>query len=205
MDPRQLTEALIEDAMCENEPTHYRDFDDFALDCHSVSLALIRSGLLGEGGPSLRVARGACIGVPGQHSWVVIGNPYDPQSTIVDLTLWSYDRSQRRVWVGDGMDALHRPKSGFHIFQGRPPAPQGGDSLSLDPQGLSEQATRFLKVLGPLDVRGWQDLWSNCGMLGWPAAEILEAFLTQHSGMAPLVPIDVVGMVTDRNPENLYW
>jgi hypothetical protein len=42
-------------------------------------------------------------------------------------------------------------------------------------------------------------------MTGWPAREVLEAFLDQHPTMAPLVPIDLVGMLTDRNPQELYW
>ena len=60
-------------------------------------------------------------------------------------------------------------------------------------------------TLGPLDHRGWGALWSRTGMQGWPAREILEACLDQHPTMSALVPIDILGMVTDRNPSELYW
>jgi hypothetical protein len=202
--PQQLTEDIVEAAMCGTEPSHYQDFDDFAKDCHSVSLALVRTKLLGEP-PEVRVARGACLGVPGQHSWVVVGDPFLPQSPIVDLTLWSYDSSKPRIWFGSMEDGLHRPKGYGAIHQTPMPEHKGGETLPLDAEGLSDWATRFLKTIGPLDARGWAGFWSHCGMLGWPAGEVLNAFLDQHPQMAAIVPIDLVGMLTDRNPHNLYW
>ena len=205
MKPEDLTEAAIVEAMCDKEPTHYQDFDDFKHDCHSVSLWLIRSGLLGTGGPDLRVARGACLGVGGQHSWAVLGHPYDDTATIVDLTLWSYDASQPRIWVGTMRDGLHRPKGYGWIYGGERPYARGDDILEIDATGLNPRAQHFLSVVGPLDARGWGALWSHCGMMGWPAQEILEAFLDQHPKMEALVPIDIVGMVTDRNPQEIYW
>lgn len=205
MKPDELTEEAIVEAMCDTEPAHYRDFDDFAHDCHSVSLALIRSGLLGEGGPELRVARGSCKGVGGQHSWVVLGHPYDEDATIVDLTLWSYDKAQPRIWVGTQRSRLHRAKGQDHIWVTDKPQHRGGDTLAVSKKGLSPSAARFLQTIGPLDPAGWGALWSRTGMLGWPAQEILEACLDQHRMMSALVPIDIVGMVTDRNPEELYW
>jgi hypothetical protein len=203
MNPRDLTEKIIIEAMCEMEPMHYRDFADFAQDCHAVSLTLVRSGLLGTGGPDLRVARGACLGVGGQHSWVVLGHPYDPTATIVDLTLWSYNPTQPRIWVGTMRDGLHRPKGYGHILQGVKPGTRGGEVIQVEVS--SRDARDFLRMVGPLDARGWAGLWSHCGMLGWPAKEILEALLDQHPQMTALVPIDIVGMITDRNPENIYW
>jgi len=203
--PEELTEAVIIEAMCEREPTHYQDFDDFAQDCHAVSVALIRSGLLGEGGPNLRVARGACRGVGGQHSWVVMGHPYDDEAVIVDLTLWSYDESQPRIWLGSIQSGLHKPKGYGSIFDSERPFSRGDETIEIADTHLSEETQLFLEMLGPLDARGWGALWSRAGMLGWPAQEILEAFLDQHPKMAALVPIDILGMVTDRNPQEIYW
>ena len=61
--------------------------DDWAGQCHAASLKLVRHGDLG----ACRVARGACRGVLGQHSWVVLGDDcYDKLATIIDPTLWSY-------------------------------------------------------------------------------------------------------------------
>jgi hypothetical protein len=205
MKPEDLTEEIIEEAMCEMEPSFYQDFDDFAQQCHSVSLGLVRSGLLGEGGPSLRVARGACFGVGGQHSWVVMGHPYDDRAIIVDLTLWSYSPHQPRIWLGSIQSGLHKPKGYGMIYDGPRPQPRGGDIIEVDTAGMSLEAQHFLKVIGPLDYRGWGALWSHSGMLGWPAQEILEAFLDQNPKMEALVPIDIVGMVTDRNPQEIYW
>jgi len=203
--PEELTEAVIVEAMCDKEPAHYQDFDDFKHDCHSVSLALIRSGLLGTGGRRLRVARGSCRGVGGQHSWVVLGHPYNPRAKIVDITLWSYDEHQPRIWVGDNTFACHRPKGYDWIFNTDKPYSRGGDPLLLDEDRMSGEARRFLEVIGPLDAPGWAALWSRTGMLGWPAKEILEAFVDQYPTMAALVPVDILGMVTDRNPQDLYW
>ena len=203
MKPEDLTEEVIIKAMCDMEPSYYQDFVDFAQDCHSVSLAFVRSGLLGEGGPTLRVARGACLGVGGQHSWAVLGHPYDNGATIVDLTLWSYNPRQPRIWIGTLRNTLHRPKGYGHIFSGSKPEGRGGEVIPV--KVSSEQARDFLRMVGPLDAHGWGALWSRCGMLGWPAKEILEAFLDQYPKMAPLVPIDIVGMVTDRNPQDTYW
>lgn len=205
MKPEDLTEDIIEEAMCEMEPSFYQDFDDFSQQCHSVSLGLVRSGLLGEGGPSLRVARGACFGVGGQHSWVVMGNPYDDRAVIVDLTLWSYNPSQPRIWLGSGQSGLHRPKGYGWIYDSPKPQDHGGEILEFDTKGMTPEARRFLNVIGPLDARGWGRLWSGCGMMGWPAKEILEAFLDQYPTLGPLVPIDIAGMVTDRNPQEIYW
>lgn len=205
MRPSELTEAIVEEAMCNGEPSHYQDFDDFAKDCHSVSLALVRSGLLGKGGRRLRVARGACIGVPGQHSWVVLGNPYESKAQIVDLTLWSYDPTAPRIYVQDGMGDRYRPKGFGFIFDSEKPHSRGGEPMLLQMERLSAQARQFLHIVGPLDAPGWAALWSRTGMLGWPAKEILIAFLDQYPSLKTLVPIDIVGMLTDRNPENLYW
>lgn len=205
MKPEDLTEAAIVEAMCDKEPAHYQDFDDFAKDCHSVSLALVRSGLLGTGGPRLRVARGSCYGVGGQHSWVVLGDPYDAKAKIVDITLWSYDDTVPRIWVGDSVWGRHCPKGNDWIFNTDKPCSRGGEPLLLEGDRMSPRARQFLRTIGPLDAPGWAALWSRSGMLGWPAKEILEAFVDQYPTMAGLVPIDIYGMVTNRNPQDLYW
>lgn len=206
MRPEDLTEAAIVEALCEKEPSHYQDFGDFAHDCHSVSLALVRSGLLGEGGPKgPRVARGSCMGVGGQHSWVVLGHPYDDEAIIVDITLWSYNDRQPRIWLGSMQSGLHRPKGCGQIFDSERPYSRGGETVLLDTREMSPHAREFLRLIGPLDAFGWAALWSRSGMKGWPAKEILEAFVDQYPTMAALVPVDILGMITDRNPQDLYW
>jgi hypothetical protein len=42
-------------------------------------------------------------------------------------------------------------------------------------------------------------------MGGWPASEILVRFLEDHPDHEAVVPIDIVGMLTDLNPDGLYW
>jgi len=205
MKPADLTEEIIVEAMCDKEPTFYMDFSEFAQDCHSVSLALVRSGLLGKGGRRLRVARGSCHGVGGQHSWAVLGHPYQEEATIVDLTLWSYDSTQPRIWIGSMADGLHRPQGKEWIFNTGKPYSRGGEPVILDEHEMTEGARTFLEMIGPLDAPGWASLWTRTGMVGWPAKEILEAFIDQYPSLAPLVPIDIIGMVTDRNPQRLYW
>ncbi len=56
-------------------------------------------------------------------------------------------------------------------------------------------------MLGPLDRRGWATL-AHAPVEGWPAGEILGAMC--DSGMEAVVPIDIIGMLTDRNPSGLY-
>jgi hypothetical protein len=38
---------------------------------------------------------------------------------------------------------------------------------------------------------------------GWPAAEIIDAIYNTPE-LTTWVPIDIVGMLTDRNPKGLY-
>lgn len=64
----------------------------WAQQCHAASVRLVNSGVFG--GQFVRVARGGCRGVFGQHSWVVVGRDcYADDALIVDATLWSYDRA----------------------------------------------------------------------------------------------------------------
>lgn len=177
-------------------------FEAFAHQCHAASLALVRSGVLGD---AARVARGACAGVGGQHSWVVVdGDPYDPHARIVDPTLWSYDETVVGIWYGSARDGRHVPHGGSGSIwtYGRPPEPIE-DPVSLTPASpLSEDAVEFLSLVGPLDRRGWSCL-VNGPVLGWPAGEIVAA-MDDTPALAGLVPIDRLGMLTDRNPGGLY-
>jgi hypothetical protein len=170
----------------------------FEKSCHAASIRLVRH--LGYG----RVARGYCKGVRGQHSWVVIGdNCYHPKAVIVDGTLWSYDSEVRGVWIGTMGDGRHRPHGAGNIWNvGRPPYPKGSIVKLEGVASLSDSAKVFLELLGSLDMEGWHHL-ANGPMEGWPAGEILAA-MDDTKALSALVPIDRLGMLTDRNPGGLY-
>lgn len=176
--------------------------DRVSHNCHAVSLAIVKSRIY----PGARVARGSCKGVMGQHSWVALGDPYDDHAGIIDATLWSYDPAVKGVWTGalTGVGWRHRPQGYGHFFRGTRPEHHGGETVVLKPaafQALSVDAIEFLDMLGPLDIGGWM-MVGNLPMQGWPAREIIEAMLDSDLGV--YVPIDIVGMVTDRNPSGLY-
>lgn len=171
----------------------------WARDCHAASLYVVRSGVLG---PEACVARGVCRGVGGQHSWVVLGDPYDQSRRIVDPTLWSYDPTVVGIWTGFGVER-HRPHGSGSIWDWGRPEGDGGEPIALTPKTpLSEEAEFFLDMLGPLDRAGWMRL-SGAPVGGWPAAEIIAA-MDDTPALEPLVPIDILGMLTDRNPGGLY-
>lgn len=178
-------------------------FAAWACQCHAISLAVVKAGIL----PGSRVARGSCREVPAQHSWIVVGDDcYAPDAVIVDPTLWSYDPTVTGIWTGTAEDGRHVPHGGHgDIWDwGRPTK---GDELavSLHPEAyakLSPIARGFLTLLGPLDRRGWANL-ADAPVRGWPAAEIIEAMYDTPE-IQPLIPIDRVGMLTDRNPRGLY-
>lgn len=172
----------------------------WACQCHSASLKLVLSGVLGE----CRVARGSCSGVGGQHSWVVLGNDcYDDNAQIVDPTLWSYDESVIGVWTGSYRDGKHTPHGKGSIWQwGRPNEAVPGEEMELTPsKPFSSAAKLFLDMLGPLDKQGWIML-AHAPVEGWPASEIITAIC--ESGLDGYVPIDIKGMVTNLNPNDLY-
>ena len=172
--------------------------------CHMASLDIVRAGIF----DNARVARGVAGGVGGQHSWVVLGDPYDPD-WIVDPTLWSYDPMVHGVVYAD-REAIEReprwsPKGMGAIWAYGCPPSGGGEEIW--PDGLSEEANRFLGTCrdvagGPLDRSFWAGLFIG-PMQGWPAGEIL-AVADAHPALSALVPIDVLGMLTDRNPGGLY-
>lgn len=181
-----------------------KPFEDTAYDCHGVSLSLVRNM------PELktgRVARGWAFGVTGQHSWVVLGDPYDSTATIVDATLWSYTDDVDGVVVLPGWSKRYTPHGARgHIFNKGMPHSSGGEIIELSEEGkeyLTPRAWDFLKMFGPLDFLGWHQL-AHAPVKGWPAKEIISAmWLTP--GLSALCPIDVVGMVTDLNPAESYW
>lgn len=171
--------------------------------CHAVSLAIVQSGRI----PGSRVARGTCRNVPGQHSWVVVGpDCYDPDARIVDPTLWAHAAlGGQRVWHGTARQGWHVPHGAAGtIWTYGKPTWTGGTIIHLTPTAtLSRTARQFLNILGPLDCAGWGML-ANAPIGGnWPAAEIIAA-MDDTPELAPLVPIDILGMLTDRNPGNLY-
>lgn len=174
--------------------------DGWATQCHAASLKLVKHGELGV----CRVARGACTGVGGQHSWVVLGdNCYDGHAVIIDPTLWSYDESVEGVWVGNYRDGRHRPHGKGSIWQwGRPPAATGPVVTLTPREPFSRSARGFLEIMGPLDFEGWC-LLAHAPVGAWPAAEILDA-IEHTEGLSGRVPIDILGMITELNPKGLY-
>lgn len=174
--------------------------EQFAHQCHACSLQLIRTGLLPK---SARVARGWHVEIQSQHSWVAIGNPYDPNTTIIDGTLWSYTTGDPFLHVGPSRD--YKAHGAGLIGPFRAPEPK---NKVLTPKGaskLSPAATRWLKMIAPkgMDVVGWMKL-VNGPMGGWPSDEIIPV-LADDNQFNGLIPIDIVGMLTDKNPGNLYF
>lgn len=186
---------MIDDALAALTP-----LEKWSQQCHAASLMVINA--LGRG----RVARGTCRGVGGQHSWVVLGDDcYAPDAKILDPTLWSYDKSVTGIWTGFARDGRHRPfGSGWIWDWGRPATAKiRRNVIALTPtEPLSGEAERFLKLLGPLDRTGW-DVLAHAPVEGWPAGEILAA-MDDTEAVTALVPIDTLGMVTNRNPGGLY-
>lgn len=182
-------------------------FAKTAKNCHAVSLKIVRSGELGVPGKEARVARGFCKGVGSQHSWIVLGpNPYLLGVPIVDVTLWSCDGTPPGVWHGRALnDGRHVPHGGSaSIWTYGQPVKGNGPIVELIPkQPWSPAADAFISMLGPLDRKGWARL-AHAPVLGWPSSEIISA-MYECEELSALVPIDIVGMVTDHNPQELYW
>ena len=168
--------------------------------CHEISLKVLRTGIFGEG----RVARGTAANIPSQHSWIVLGEDvYDPEATIVDPTMVVSHGSKPEILVVKNMN-FHQPHGTGSIWAHGAPPEATGDVIRLIAQEdgtLSRKARAFLDLCGPLDIHGWMTL-ANSPVQGWPAAEIINAMC--DSGLQAYVPIDIVGMITDRNPRGLY-
>jgi len=194
---RRLTEERVVEAIG-------KPLEEYAHQCHAASLALVRSGIMG---PHARVARGTLPRIVGQHSWLVVGNPYEPD-LIVDITAWSYDPDlYPRVYVSVGGFTEHRPHGAGSIYDWG--VPQCGTEPDIPlAVPISRAAQVFLDTVARrngrsgLDRRGWGDLVRG-PMQGWPSKEIIPAIL-DTPGLAALVPIDITGMLTDRNPGGLY-
>jgi hypothetical protein len=182
----------------------------WARQCHAVSIAIVKLGILG---PGARVARGWAKGVAGQHSWVVVGHPYDTHAAIADPTLWSYVNSNPSladvptIYVTRMRNSIfeHRPHGfGFFMDAGMPHH-HGGPTITMQPEiadKLTPAAKRFLRELLPLDARGWIEV-ANLPVMGWPAPEIIAA-MDDDRQLSCFVPIDILGMLTDRNPGGVY-
>lgn len=171
--------------------------------CHAISLAIVKSGALGT---FARVARGTCEGVGGQHSWVVLGyDCYAKDVNILDPTWWSYNDQEPflRQRVGLGKESGYRPHGLGSIWQWGQPVPGDGPVIELTPKfKLSRQAQSFLDIMDPLDRKGWAVL-SSAPVQEWPSAEIFAA-MDDTPELTALVPIDKLGMLTDRNPSGLF-
>jgi hypothetical protein len=178
-----------------------KPLESYAHQCHAASIALVQSGLL-PGPDDWRVARGSCRYVPGQHSWVVLGDVYKPR-LIIDPTLWSYRDQEPNVLVCGRALGWHVPHgSGTLIWSGDWPT-GNGPIITLDESALSLTARSFLAEIGPMDAQGWARLASGPVEKGWPAKEIIEAML-DDTRLRAFVPIDTQGHLTDRNPGGVY-
>lgn len=176
-------------------------FADWAHNCHGISLAIVKAGLV----PGGRIARGTCLGVFGQHSWIVDGpNVYDRDARIIDPTLWSYRDDVDGILFTTPDDKYeHRPHGHGNIWAwGRPESGDDEPMVLPNADALSKEAKSFLRACGPLDRLGWGTLFSQAPVGGWPAGEIIGAAC--DAGWEVLVPIDRIGMCTDRNPGGLY-
>lgn len=168
--------------------------------CHAASIEVVNDASFPF---EARVARGFCEGVGGQHSWIVLGmDCYDKGALIIDPTLWSYDDSVEGIWTGNMRIGRHRPHGSGNIFKYGKPASGDGEPITLDaPEGgWSDEAELFIDLIGPMDETGWRGL-ANFPVEGWPAAEIIGAIADEWPAV---VPIDILGMLTDRNPGGLY-
>jgi hypothetical protein len=169
--------------------------------CHEISLKVLRTGILGPG----RVARGGCQGVLSQHSWIILGGgPYDRDAVIADPTLWSYQDAAPYVHFAKNSMRTHRPHGSGSIWRyGHPDNCAPGKAVDLTWKKPPSKAARlFLELLGPLDKRGWIEL-AHYPVEDWPSGEIIGAIADTFGEVQ--VPIDILGMTTDRNPGGLYW
>lgn len=168
--------------------------ENVARQCHVASLTLVKYGV------AQRVARGVCLNVPGQHSWAVVGDCYDPGAPIIDPTLWSYDPGVKGIWVGTMQNMRHTPH-GWGVTETFPS--KGSGPAIPPPKGLNEEARSFLRKIGPLDVAGWIQLLSHTPVLNWPSREIFKA-VARDPRLRALAPMDRIGMLTDENPGGVY-
>jgi len=182
-----------------------RPWKETAFDCHATSLGIIRSGVIPTSYKP-RVARGWCTGVGSQHSWIVLGGDcYDEKAMVIDATLWSYDDHVKGVYHGEARNRPHRPHGSGSIWDyGQPPAATEEPIHLATEDKLSDGALLFLGMAGyPFDFKGWTVL-AHAPVQHWPAGEVFAA-MADTPRLNFLVPIDILGMTTDRNPNELYW
>lgn len=174
--------------------------------CHVASLQLVKSGLLARS----RVARGWVKGIGSQHSWVVVGDPYRPER-IVDLTRWSYlpehaqEESSAEVPFNERHAYAPHGGTGTIWSYGQPigAVQMREEPIELTPrEPLSREALSFLGLMPELGRSGWSVL-AHSPVAGWPASEIFEAMYRTEK-LKNLIPIDIIGMITDINPSGLY-
>lgn len=176
------------------------DLSTFAGECHAASLEIVRSEAFAD--QRARVARGWTPDV-GKHSWVALGDPYDEDVFVLDPTLWSYIDAEPTMWFGRASERPHRPRGFGSIWEYGRPVSTTEAYVELEPRTpLSYAARQFLALVEPLDLWAWGCL-ANSPVGGWPAREIIEA-MDDTPRLAALVPIDVLGMLTDRNPGRRY-
>jgi hypothetical protein len=174
--------------------------------CHDVSLAIVRAGIFhGPEGQRVRVARGMADSVPGQHSWISLGDPYFVGTRFVDPTWWAWNLDHPEITTCYMGDELYVPHGARSIWDWGKPVSQGGPSIELTPaEPFSRAASDFVDLLRPLDRAGWSML-ANAPVLGWPAKEIFAAYATTEGLSEQSIPIDIRGMLGDDNPGDLYW
>ena len=213
---KKASELRPEDAPAEIRELAERigsDAEAWFHNCHAASIAIVRSGFY----KGARVARGTARGVGGQHSWVVlppkedwsteIDGPlvYYPMATVLDPTLWSYDPSVTSLYRTVNL-TRHMPFGFGNIWQqgGPLPAPTREIIEIAGLDQLSADAIRFLDIAAPdgLDFIGWSHLASS-PTGGWPSGEIIEA-MHNTPRLTALIPIDILGHVTDVNPSGAY-
>lgn len=166
----------------------------WAKQCHAASIHLVNQGI------GTRVARGWVDGVLGQHSWVVVGEDcYNPK-VVIDPTRWSYvcpTLPSVEIWYGDEPHKPHGQGSVYDV-----PMPQKTTGKPIKLSGLSRTAKDWLKHVEPMDRMGWRQL-AGGPMQGWPSKEII-AKMAKHPKLKVMIPIDIIGMLTNLNPGKLY-
>lgn len=181
--------------------------DEWAHNCHAASIQIVQQLPVG----AARVARGAARGVVSQHSWMIVGmDCYDERALIVDPTLWSYREDVDGVWTGTYADHIHRPHGYSTQTMIEWGCPVGGDDdpieLNWPEGGPSIEAKMWLGMFERttnLDRQFWSMLANHAPTKGWPIGEFLAA-MDDTPDVTALVPIDILGMLTDRNPGGLY-
>lgn len=183
-------------------------FEEWTHQCHAVSIAIVKHYGVG------RVARGSCRGVAGQHSWIVLGDDcFDPDTPIVDPTLWSYDDTVSGILVTSLSEGRHRPHGyspDVTMIDWGCPSSGGGDHIDLTPTVPLSASARFWidkmfrPAAGSLDRQFWSTLINHAPLSSWPVASEIVAAMDDTPDLAFLVPVDILGMFTDRNPGGLY-